>query len=252
MPKTNKTNICGYECLLYNNKYLLPKAKIENKYLGSIKLVKYNNRFYCDIDNLVQCIFNNEYNQHNKYRQRFHKGVQNWILEYSNKNKSFTLKKELDNISIKLHKWFNNYNLIKNKMYNKLDATGKFCKSVMINIDENTYITEYYTYELIDEFIILSSKCTEQFVYNLVNNRYMLYNNVTSYNSSKKIKCIKCSKKTGLITTYYENDYEPCRCHLCEDWNGCNRGGTKNGYSKGNLIKCVNCNKEYFYDIEKK
>jgi hypothetical protein len=149
--KNNKVIIVGFECLVMNGRYIYPRSKIDTKYHRSIKLFKYNNRYYCDINDLFKNIYEREYNHRRKNNDKVKKYVSDFIEKYSINHVDETLKKEKTKICSELKLYYDNYKFIKNNDWTKLDDSGYFCKNIdIVKVSDNIYRTEHYKYNKIE------------------------------------------------------------------------------------------------------
>lgn len=124
---------------------------------------------------------------------------------------------------------------------NKLD------KEFNKEIREEEYLIEYYNYTKINNSFIKISNIEEKYRYHMVNNRYIMSSDITI--RKQKHICLLCNKD-AIKSSYYNSDYTD-ECNKCNYgmWS-CGRDCKRLiGEIKGSLIKCINCENNYFYNI---
>jgi len=188
-----------------------------------------------------------------KYKSIIHKSLKyDECYRYSNIEFNEFEKLKKDN---NFKKWFSGINPLTNRKC-------KIHKKVHINTGRKFNYESWYYYDRMEKIQDIESYLKEN---ELLNNKFELdMKTIKKYNKKidelrKQIKNLKWNdyiifeeKKYGIppILNYIhkENDcngeikqydYETCRCHLCEDWNGCSDGGGTR------YMRCNKCDYNY-------
>jgi len=252
----------------YCDIYILFKNIYSKSYL---KYIKTDHSFYKGLQKFIKTTSE-------KYKYKLLKislyNLLNKLISYS-KNFNYTNDKKWDNLKCN---WYycdkNDISIIKHSEvyinyhtgnYGLTNGTNYDIKileyindKIIYNIDnkidkifdkkikKDIYLIQYYEYNKINNTFIKISKIKQEFKYEMINKRYILYSN-RKHTIKSKIICLSCNNHAFNVDYYRTHIKE---CNKCDNGWNCGRNCIRTiGVVKGYMLKCINCENTFFNDI---